>query len=140
MNLGTLQEAELFDMLKTSLIFDLEPRETMSKCDAYSPYYMMAIELKCRRKVYDDMLIEKSKYDFLRAHYHNRYIVSDPSGIYSFDLSLIEPAGWYPHYMPATTDFFNHDKIVKIVGYLPKKYAINITNKLTRNESSISSL
>lgn len=132
MTLATLTEYELFNMLKRSLIPDLEPMYTMSKCDAYSDMYSMAIELKCRRAVYDDVLIEKTKYEFLRCFSSSRYIISDPSGIYSFDLRLIEPAGWYPHYMPATTEFINNDKIIKIVGYIPKKYSINITNKLNQ--------
>lgn len=130
MSLATLTESELFDMIKSNLIPDLEKREDVSRWDGYSAKYNMAVEIKCRRAVYDDMLIEKDKYTYLKCFANCRYIVSDPVGIYSFDLKLIEPAGWYPHYMPATTEFFDTQKIVKMVGYLPKKYAINITNKL----------
>lgn len=135
MTLAKLTESELFDMLKAFLIPDLEPRDITSKCDAYSEKYSMAIELKCRRAVYDDVLIEKSKYDFLRCFANSRYIISDASGIYSFNIGIIEPLEWYIHYMPATTDFLNNEKIVKTVGYISKRHSINITNKLT-NETN----
>lgn len=139
MRLAKLTESVLFSMLKNELIPDLEKTEGVSRWDGYSAKHSMAIEIKCRRAVYDDMLIEKDKYDFLRAFRNCRYIVSDPVGIYSFDLKIIEPAGWYPHYMPFTTEFLDTEKVVKMVGYLPKKYAINITNKLT-NETNYSKL
>ena len=130
MSLATLKEHELFDMVKGKLIPDLTPIDPASRCDGYSKELEMAVELKCRRAVYEDVLVEKTKYMFLQAFANARYIISDPSGIYSFDVKLIQPAGWYPHYMPNTTEFADNTKIIKIVGYLPKRHSINITNKL----------
>ena len=132
MSLATLKEEELFSLLTNSILPDLERTEELSRWDGYSKKYSMAVEIKCRRKVYDDVLIEKDKYMFLQSFKNARYIISDPIGIYSFDVKLIEPAGWYPHYMPATTEFINTDKIIKIVGYIPKKYSINITNQVLK--------
>ena len=132
MSFATLKEEQLFSLLTNSILPDLERTEKLSRWDGYSKRYSMAVEIKCRRKVYDDVLIEKDKYMFLQSFENARYIISDPIGIYSFDVKLIEPAGWYPHYMPATTEFINTDKIIKIVGYIPKKYSINITNQVIK--------
>ena len=132
MSFATLKEEQLFSLLTNSILPDLERTEKLSRWDGYSKRYSMAVEIKCRRRVYDDVLIEKDKYMFLQSFENARYIISDPIGIYSFDVKLIEPAGWYPHYMPATTEFINTDKIIKIVGYIPKKYSINITNQVIK--------
>lgn len=132
MSLATLKEDELFSLLTNSILPDLERTEQLSRWDGYSKKYSMAVEIKCRRKVYDEVLIEKDKYMYLQSFENARYIISDPIGIFSFDVKLIEPGGWYPHYMPATTEFINTDKIIKIVGYIPKKYSINITNQVLK--------
>jgi hypothetical protein len=137
MNLATLKEEELFYLIKNNLIPDLEKTEKVSRWDGYSENLSMAIELKCRRKSYLDVLIEKDKYIYLKLFNNCRYIISDPSGIYSFNINNIDDndMSWYEHQMPATTEFENTNTITKLVGYIPKVYSINITNKLT-NETS----
>ena len=59
----------------------------------------MDIELKCRNKHYDDLIIEKDKYDALirRAKQYETtpfYINSTPQGIYVFNLSKIDEHIW----------------------------------------------
>ena len=85
----------------------------------------MDIELKCRRKHYDDLLIEKDKYDalMLRAEKHGTspfYINSTPEGIYAFNLNEVKDIVWEKKGgLPKTTDFSDRRKVVKEVGFLP---------------------
>ena len=139
MNLAELTEPRLFNLLKI-VIPDLETKDTMSRHDCYSKLFDMAIELKCRRKEYNEVLIEKDKFIYLKQFPNSRYIISDPLGIYSFNIGNIQDLVWYEHKMPATTEFENTQTISKKVGYIPKVYAINITNKLIENEANKRSL
>lgn len=109
-------EQELFYIMKT-IISDLEQTEQFSYYDCYSEQYNMHIELKCRKTHYEDLLIEKIKYDKLKK-VKSRYINSTPIGIYSFDIQKIDEPRWWKEFMPTTTEFTNHIKIEKIVGYI----------------------
>lgn len=115
-------ETELFEFLQKK-IPDLKLSEfKYSKYDCYSEKNNIDIELKCRRTHYDDLLIEKAKYDALikRSNNFNTkpfYINSTPEGIWAFDLSKFSPK-WEERRMPRTTDFSNNNKINKEVGYL----------------------
>jgi Holliday junction resolvase len=118
-----MSEQELFEFLKKNHIPDLEMSdEPMSHWDCYSAKYQYDIELKCRRTHYDDLLIEKMKYDNLisRATKFGTtpiYINSTPVGIYVFNLSAVE-IDWQTKKMPATTDFARKEKVDKVVGFL----------------------
>ena len=118
-----MSEQELFDYLQKNHIADLEMSdEPMSHWDCYSAKYQYDIELKCRRTHYDDLLIEKMKYDNLisRATKFGTtpiYINSTPLGIYVFNLSAVE-IDWQTKKMPATTDFARKEKVDKVVGFL----------------------
>jgi hypothetical protein len=118
-----MSEQELFDYLQKNHIPDLEMSdEPMSHWDCYSAKYQYDIELKCRRTHYDDLLIEKMKYDNLitrAARFGTTpiYINSTPVGIYVFNLSAVE-IDWQTKKMPATTDFARKEKVDKVVGFL----------------------
>lgn len=93
-----------------------------SKYDCYSVYYKLDIELKCRRTHYNDLLIEKIKYDALmeRARKYGTkpvYINSTPIGVWAFYIAD-QPLEWEFRQMPRTTDFARNDKVPKQVGYL----------------------
>ena len=93
-----------------------------SKYDCYSIYYKLDIELKCRRTHYNDLLIEKIKYDALmdRARKYGTkpvYINSTPVGVWAFYIAD-HPMKWEFRQMPRTTDFARNDKVPKQVGYL----------------------
>jgi hypothetical protein len=109
-------EKELFEVMKT-LVPDLEQTEEFSYYDCYSKFYGAYFELKCRTVHYDDLLIEKYKYDKLKK-VDAWYINSTPKGIYSFDIQNIEEPNWVEDFMPLTTAFENHTLIKKLVGYL----------------------
>jgi len=128
-----LQEKELFNLLKKFIFPDLEQSEDkLSKYDCFSVDKGVDIELKCRRKHYDDLMIEKMKFDFLmlRADKYNTkpiYINSTPKGVWSFRISLLGAPTWEDRRMPITTDFSNNNMIIKQVGY----YNVSLGKDLT---------
>jgi hypothetical protein len=119
-------EKQLFQLLKSRLIPDLESTDMYNPKDAVSSKYGMAIELKCRKKHYEYLILEKFKYDKLIKYDKARYIVSTPYGIYSFNLKKIEPE-WIEAMLPATTEFENSNWIKKKVAYLNISEAKNIS-------------
>lgn len=118
------KEADLFSWLKENVYPDLvKARNQMSRWDCYSPNSGHRIELKCRRKHYDTLLIEKKKYDAMiqKCEKHldtPMYFNSTPKGIYSFNLYLVQPDWEINNKNPATTYFSNYEKIEKEVAYL----------------------
>ena len=127
-----MNEELLFAFLRESLYPDLVKSEGIF--DAYDCISKQAghyIELKCRARHYDTLLIEEMKYRKLITQAAERdlvpyYINSTPLGIYSFDLmDLAEPV-WYVHYLPATTEFEKIGKVDKLVGYLPIEEAVQL--------------
>lgn len=128
-----LQEEDLFNLVKAHILPDLEKSEMqMSKYDCFSREKMVDIELKCRRTHYDDLLIERIKFDALmvRADKYNTkpiYINSTPKGIWSFHISRLPQPIWEDRKMPQTTDFSNNNMIIKQVGY----YNVSLGKDLT---------
>lgn len=124
-------EEQLFDWLKEYVYFDLvKAKNQMSRWDCYSPKFKHRIELKCRRKHYDSLLLEKSKYDAMifEAGKHMdipMYINSTPEGIYSFDLLEIEPE-WIFKSLRATTQFANNKNVLKKIAFLDIDKAIKL--------------
>ncbi len=89
-----------------------------SRFDAYSEMYDCFIELKCRRKHYLDLMIEKKKFDSLTEDGTSYYICSTPKGIYCWELNADNPPEWITKSMPKTTDFKRRQWIPKEVGFL----------------------
>lgn len=118
------RESDLFDWLKENVYPDLvKAKKQMSRWDCYSPATGHRLELKCRRKHYDTLLIEKKKYDAMieKCNKHldtPMYFNSTPKGIYSFNLNLVQPDWEINNKNPATTYFSNNQKIEKEVAYL----------------------
>jgi hypothetical protein len=131
-----MTELQLFELLKERLMPDLEySQHTMSRYDCYSLEYNADIELKCRNLHYDDLLIEKIKYDALVARaamFGTRpiYINSTPLGVWSFRLDELSEPAWEERRMPKTTYFSNNNMIVKVVGYYNVSLGKNITDLL----------
>lgn len=117
-------EGDLFEFLRLNMYPDLvKAKNPMSKWDCYSPDSGHRLELKCRRKHYDTLLIEKKKYDSMvnKCNEHldtPMYFNSTPNGIYSFNLNLIQPNWEINNKNPATTYFRNTEKVDKEVAYL----------------------
>ena len=125
------EEADLFNWLKEFVYFDLvKSKNQMSRWDCYSPKFKHRIELKCRRKHYDNLLLEKSKYDamiFESGKHLDRpiYINSTPEGVYSFDLLDIEPE-WIFKTLRATTQFANNKSVLKKVAFIDIEEGIKL--------------
>jgi hypothetical protein len=119
-----MRESDLFDYLKSNYFQDLEKSEIQfSKWDCYSSKYNSRIELKCRNKHYDYLMIERSKYYYLIKTYIEKdeiplYINSTPKGIYSFDLRKITPKWITDSRMPKTTEFEIISKVEKTYSLL----------------------
>jgi hypothetical protein len=117
-------ERELFNYLKETHIRDLETcKDEFSFYDCYSVDTNADIELKCRKTHYDELLIEKAKYDNLLARALEfrtvpLYVNSTPSGIFVFELTDLPVPQWEERRMPKTTEFANRSMIIKVVGYL----------------------
>jgi hypothetical protein len=128
-----LQEKDLFELVKKHILPDLQESEyKVSKYDCYSLEKRIDIELKCRRTHYDDLVIEKMKFDalILRSDKYNTtpvYINSTPNGVWSFQISMLPEPMWKGRKMPTTTDFSNNSMIIKQVGY----YNVSLGKDLT---------
>jgi hypothetical protein len=128
-----LRERDLFNLVKLHIAPDLEISEhRTSEYDCYSLIYNADIELKCRRSHYDDLVIEKAKYESLikrSAMFKTKpiYINSTPNGVWSFRLDEMDEPLWSDRKMPTTTHFRNKNVIVKVVGY----YNISLGKDIT---------
>lgn len=119
-----LTEPELFHYLKEFYYPDLEmSADRYSKHDCISETNRLYIELKSRKTHYDDLLIEKIKYDSIMEHAgehacYPQYINSTPNGIWAFDLSTMPQPEWEDRWLPAKTEFPSGGNKTKVVGYL----------------------
>jgi hypothetical protein len=92
---STMTEQGLFDYIKATYLEDLEKSEhTYEYIDATSTGYKLTIELKCRHTHYDELILEKDKYESLMDRANDLgftpfYINSTPKGIYAFNLRKI---------------------------------------------------
>ena len=104
---GRMNESDLFNYLKDRYFPDLEKaKDVMSKYDCYSSEYRTVMELKCRRTHYEDLMLERIKYDYLSSlDCRSLYINSTPKGVFSFDIADIKPIWIKDSIMPKNTDF-----------------------------------
>lgn len=100
-------EEHLFNYLKEKYFPDLEKsKNKMEHYDCFSRKYRVVIELKCRRKHYDELMMEKNKYDKLIAmDWKSIYVNSTPLGVFAFKIMDIEPNWKTDTRMPHKTDF-----------------------------------
>lgn len=89
-----------------------------SRFDAYSEMFDAFIELKCRKKHYLDLMIEKKKFDSLVEDGAAYYICSTPKGIYCWELTQETEIEWITKTMPKSTEFGNRRWKPKVVGFL----------------------
>ncbi|BAQ92842.1 hypothetical protein [uncultured Mediterranean phage uvMED] len=118
-----MTEEALFNYLKEHVYPDLEKTSKHnSKWDCFSPLTRHRIELKCRRKHYPTLLLEKKKYDSLiektKGIEKPIYINSTPEGIFAFKLDEIEMTWEVNHKNPAKTYWGSGARVPKEVTYL----------------------
>jgi hypothetical protein len=126
-----MKEAELFAWLKENKYPDLHKSTKFnSNWDCVSIEHKLTIELKSRNTHYDDLLIEKKKYDKLlilaaEDEHIPWYINSTPKGVWAFDLFTMS-IDWTDRLMPAVTEFPSKGKVMKTVGFLNCNQGINL--------------
>jgi hypothetical protein len=104
--------------------------EGFSRFDCYDIETKNRIELKCRKKHYDDLIIEKTKFDSL-VNVSNFmgdvpvYINSTPKGIFLFYLKNID-IQWFEKSLPTTTEFYDKNKIQKKISKINIKDSIKL--------------
>ncbi len=125
-----MTEQGLFDYIKARYLEDLEKSEHVYEyIDATSNGYRLTIELKCRHTHYDELILEKDKYESLvnRANdlgFTPFYINSTPKGIYAFNLRIIKVT-WTTKRLPSST-VDNGPAIDKEVGLLHIDKAVKL--------------
>ena len=103
-----MTEKSLFDYIKGKYVEDLElSNDAFEYIDATSQTYRMKVELKCRHTHYDELILEKDKYESLmqqadKLGFTPFYINSTPQGIYAFNLRKITVT-WTTRRLPAST-------------------------------------
>jgi len=103
-----MTEQGLFDYIKETYLEDLQKSEhTYEYIDATSYGYRLSIELKCRHTHYDELILEKDKYESLMQQANELgftpfYINSTPQGIYAFNLRKIKVT-WTIKRLPSST-------------------------------------
>jgi hypothetical protein len=118
-----LIEQQLFEYLRKDYYPDLvKAKSKMSRWDCYSPITFHRIELKCRKKHFDALLIERKKYDAMVLKCQDNldipiYINYTPEGIYRWNLYNVEPE-WFTKKIKATTEFANNNLIDKEIALL----------------------
>jgi hypothetical protein len=126
-----MTEEELFDYLRHNILPDLIPSpHPYSKWDCVSPASKAYFELKCRRRHYEDLILEQSKYDAMMTMGQELglspwYVCSTPESIFFFDLIHLRPE-WITMDLPQTTDFDRTDNVPKIVALIDNKQAFKI--------------
>ena len=124
-------EAELFNYIKGRYLEDLvKSADQYDYHDCTSTLYRLHIELKCRHRHYDELLIEQDKYKALIAHAQELgftpfYVNETHQVIYDFNLLKIT-VKWTTKKLPAKTEFDDQGLIDKTVALLPVSQAVQL--------------
>jgi hypothetical protein len=124
-------EQELFNYIKGWYLSDLEKSaDQYDNHDCTSSIYKLHIELKCRSKHYDELILERDKYYALtrkakRLGMTPFYVNSTPEGIYAFNLNKTKVT-WTVKKLPAKTEFDSEGQVDKTVALLPISEAVRL--------------
>ena len=125
------KEKDLFEWLSKNYYKTLvNSKNPISRWDCYDIETQNRIELKCRRKHYNTLILEKSKYDAIIKESDKNldipiYINSTPEGIYLFNLNKID-IKWFTKSLPASTEFKKRMWIKKEITELDINKAIKL--------------
>ena len=124
-------EQELFNYIKGWYLSDLEKSaDQYDNYDCTSELYRLHIELKCRSKHYDELILERDKYYALtrkanKLGFTAFYVNSTPKGIYAFNLNKTKVT-WTVKKLPAKTEFDSEGQVDKTVALLPVTEAVQL--------------
>ena len=125
------KEKDLFEWLSKNHYKTLvNSKNPISRWDCYDIETQSRIELKCRKKHYDTLILEKPKYDALIKESNKHldipiYINSTPQGIYLFNLNKVD-LKWFEKSLPSTSEFKNRRWVKKQVTEINIKQAIKL--------------
>lgn len=124
-------EQQLFNYIKSWYLSDLEKSaHQYDYHDCTSTIYKLHIELKCRHTHYDELILEREKYEALtqqaeRLGFTPFYVNATPKGIYAFNLRKIT-LKWSVKRLPAKTEFDSAGQVDKTVALLPISEALQL--------------
>jgi len=124
-------EQELFNYIKGWYLSDLEKsKDQYDSHDCTSTIYRLHIELKCRHTHYDELILERDKYEALtqeakRLGFTPFYVNATPKGIYAFNLKKTKVT-WTVKKLPAKTEFDSEGQVDKTVTLLPVAEAVQL--------------
>lgn len=122
-------EAELYEYLKVRYLQDLKmSSDADSTYDCTSEYGKLLIELKCRSTHYDELILERDKYEnmsynALALGYAAWYVNSTPKGVYAFNLAKLNLT-WTTRLLPIATRPNKLQVIGKTVAFLHVSQAV----------------
>lgn len=124
-------EQGLFNYIKERYLEDLEKSaDQYDYHDCTSILYRLHIELKCRHTHYDELILERDKYEALtqeaeRLGFTPFYVNATPKGIYAFNLKKTKVT-WTVKKLPAKTEFDSGGQVDKTVALLPIAEAVQL--------------
>ena len=124
-------EQELFNYIKGWYLSDLEKsKDQYDSHDCTSTIYRLHIELKCRHTHYEELILERDKYEALtqeakRLGFTPFYVNATPKGIYAFNLKKTKVT-WTVKKLPAKTEFDSGGQVDKTVALLPVAEAVQL--------------
>lgn len=127
------KEKDLFEWLKQNHFDSLvRSRNKFARWDCYDINSRSRIELKCRRKHWQTILIEKIKYDALIKKANDNldiplFIVSTPEGVFCWNLFEIKPKWEVNSRNPASTYWGDNRRVTKEVSYIDINESIKLS-------------
>ena len=128
-------EKQLFEFVKNNFMPDLvSTYKNNGKIDCHSDEYMLSVELKCRRKHYSELLLERKKYNSMieRSKLLKTkpvYINSTPLGVWAFYLDNYK-FDWEERSLPRNTAWSNTGWMKKQVTYLNIDQGVDLLSLL----------
>lgn len=143
-----MTEESVIELLNTSPMFNFEKMNgKFSRYDAFDTENGLMLEIKCRKKHYDDTMLEKMKYDWNKKYAKENdlefyYCVTMPhpkgTAVYLFDPLAMEEEDeydfkWHTKKLPEKTEFCGSKWVDKEVGYLHVDDALLMLIEHTRH-------
>lgn len=124
-----MTEVQIIEKIKI-LAPDLKKGGEFDKDDCYSKKLDVHMEIKCRTRHWDDLGIQKDKWDYLTQFKRCRFVVHTPEGLWSWNLKKLPEPIWHRKLGPTST-YYKQTQLVdecwKDIGYLNIKDAIDLS-------------
>ena len=123
-----MNEQQLHQLIKNRLVPDIDRLTEFDAADAYSTRFNQYYEYKCISKFHPRIMLEKQKYDEIINLPNIRYVISNPRGIWSFNLRTLPPFEWEEIYVHHSTFYHREQEYInKTCAFLPLGWARDLT-------------